>query len=834
LSTAGDGLVDGGGRRPPGPTGRRHPTFRRHADRLGSYLAGRWVCAVNVAIETHGDSAVSVGGARRWDPLTRNGYLLIASSLVTSALGVVFWTLAAHRFDRDAVGRSAAAIGLLTVLGNVSQLNLVNALNRFLPVAGRQSRRLIVAAYATVAVAGFVVAAIFLLGQPWWAPDLGALRDGPAAFVVFPIVVVAWTLFIVEDGALAGLRASAYVLGSNAAYAAAKILVLLVLPVSASELGIFWAWSLTVIPVVMGVTWILWRRMRPDARSGYADEVPSILEPVSLRPVARFAAADYTATMVLTATQGLLPVFLLALVGPGATAHFALAWIVAYVPYLAGRGMGMSLLTEAARAPRELGALTWRTLQRAAAVVVPMVVVLVAGAPWLLRVFGAEYAEHAATLLRLLALAALPALVTATYIAILRARNRYRAQITLAVAMSAVVLGSLAPATSRFGVVAVGWIWLITQLAAALLLSLTELRRLCGPVVGRSDQGLVGFCRRLLRPRAKGTGRVLARVVRDHYGTAHATPTWQRTFGHVDVAIVEVAGRDGVVLKIGRTPSGSRSVLAGARRLDQLSAHVDVQARAKVGIPNVLATGRVDGRTYALETRLPGHSARLLVSHGMPVPTAVGAAADALEAVHRATRSAMTDAAQGSWTDGPAQELRMALADRRRDGLDVALERLLADVDRDLTSTEPIVAFTHGDAWLGNVVLDPALGAVGLVDWASATPCGLPAIDAMTLIVTARLDRCEVELGELVRDLLAITPANRWEDWEAAILIRLGVAIDGGPASRGAVHESAALRLAWLHHVANVMSKAARHRPGTVWFARNVEALLEAQPARTE
>ena len=43
-------------------------------------------------------------------PLYRNGYALIASSLLTSVTGLAYWVIAAHAYSAAAVGVSAALI----------------------------------------------------------------------------------------------------------------------------------------------------------------------------------------------------------------------------------------------------------------------------------------------------------------------------------------------------------------------------------------------------------------------------------------------------------------------------------------------------------------------------------------------------------------------------------------------------------------------------------------------------------------------------------------------------------------------------------------------------
>ena len=54
----------------------------------------------------------------------RNGYALVASSLLTSALGLAYWVVAARAYSATAVGVNAALISAMTFLTSISQLNL--------------------------------------------------------------------------------------------------------------------------------------------------------------------------------------------------------------------------------------------------------------------------------------------------------------------------------------------------------------------------------------------------------------------------------------------------------------------------------------------------------------------------------------------------------------------------------------------------------------------------------------------------------------------------------------------------------------------------------------
>ena len=76
-------------------------------------------------------------------PLFRNGYALIFNSAMTSVLGLFYWIIAANYYDAETVGINSALINTMMFLANVTQLNLTNGLNRFLPTAGQATARFI-------------------------------------------------------------------------------------------------------------------------------------------------------------------------------------------------------------------------------------------------------------------------------------------------------------------------------------------------------------------------------------------------------------------------------------------------------------------------------------------------------------------------------------------------------------------------------------------------------------------------------------------------------------------------------------------------------------------
>jgi hypothetical protein len=95
---------------------------------------------------------------RSWrTPQHRDGLALVLSSGITSVLGLLFWILVARLYDPATVGVSAALLSAMTLLGTAAQLNLGNAMLRFVPVAGQHTRTLVVACYAGARLCAMVL-----------------------------------------------------------------------------------------------------------------------------------------------------------------------------------------------------------------------------------------------------------------------------------------------------------------------------------------------------------------------------------------------------------------------------------------------------------------------------------------------------------------------------------------------------------------------------------------------------------------------------------------------------------------------------------------------------
>ena len=250
-------------------------------------------------------------------PLVRNAYSLVGATLVTSLLGVVFWIVAAHAYSTADVGTDAALISAMMFLSRVGQLNLASGFNRFVPTAGPGRRRLVLLGYAASIAVAVVAAAIFVAGIGVWAPRLSILSHQHWRAAWFVAATAVWTVFVLQDSVLTGLGEAQWVLWENAAYGIFKLFALLAFAALLPHAGVFVAWTVPLVVLVLPVNRLLFRRLIPARH----DEA---LEAVNVRAIGRYISVDFVASTLVAATSGLMPLVVLATLDAKASAYLYL------------------------------------------------------------------------------------------------------------------------------------------------------------------------------------------------------------------------------------------------------------------------------------------------------------------------------------------------------------------------------------------------------------------------------------------------------------------------------------------------------------------------------
>lgn len=330
------------------------------------------------------------------DSLFRNSVFLVASTAIMSVLGFGFWLFVAHLYTPEQVGAASALIAVATLLGNISLLGLDASIVRFLPSSKNKSRDINT---AILAVGGVAILAALLY-----------VFAGPALGIVVPLVDEDWErvafIGLIAIVGINSLTDAVFIANRRAELHTATYTVLsfvkLLLPlgmVQFGAMGIFAAYAFAILSSLL-LTFYLMRRY-----TNYRVSVaPSWQLIVKTR---RYTTHNYAGRLLSSVTAQLMPVFILAHLGADHVAYFSMAWTMANFLYIIPAAIAQSLLAEGATTPSDKKHHIRHAIRLISMIIVPIIAIAILAAPYLLHIFGVQYASGSTTVFQILAFATL-------------------------------------------------------------------------------------------------------------------------------------------------------------------------------------------------------------------------------------------------------------------------------------------------------------------------------------------------------------------------------------------------------------------------------------------
>lgn len=741
--------------------------------------------------------------------LTRNGYALILSSLITSALGMLFWTLATRSFTQEQVGIGAALIAAMAPLAHAAQFNFKNVLYRYAGSPGSQSRQLIRGIYLVSGTAAVVLGSGFALLVPWIDPDLSDVFHSGWVAVGFVLALAIWTLYGLQEAVLVALRLSTLMPAKSLIYSAAKLAALAAIGVfAASGLSILAAWIVPALLIGIATSAML---------TLYGSGVESVMDAprFTRREFVGFIGWDYVGSLAGSLSYGMAPMLVISAAGTIAGAHFYLAFSIAYVLYLVGSQMGAAMMAEHSGRRSRPGVLYADALVQTLLPVSAAALAAFALAPEIMHIFGAEFVDPGSTVLRLLVLGAIPGSAIVVFLAICRTKGWLRLVALVQLLNLTVVLGLGYLLSTTMGGVGMALALLVTETTIATGLAVWTLSRpnaFCDLVIElvsatlRVLHRLRGLIERLPRRRQPDEAVVLD-------GKSWDITAQQASLSDVTTQVLRRAS-DEAVLKTGTSPAGTATLALENEQLANL--HSDTRlAPFHHLLPKVMAFPAGPIGSELLLSRLPGQDGRSLKPFTPTFNLALQAAAELDTEIHRATASPRTVDADwlAHWIIDPIDAVATVMPGGR-----AALANMRDELTAHFAGRDVSLGLGHGDFCLDNILFDVSTTGTptitGVVDWnesRSDTPSGL---DKMLLILTARARREERQFGQIV--LTVLKHAN-YTDEELGWL---------GDVAADPAHLRALVLLAWLSHVRSNLQKSGRYRAAQLWMWCNIRLVV--------
>ena len=371
-----------------------------------------------------------------------NAGALMLSSVATGVLGLAYWIIAGRLFDAAEVGRASALISTATMLSSLACLSLGGSYERFLPLAGHHTRRVIAGGYA---LTGFVA---LLLGSGFAMSGVAdrLLHTGTQR-LLFPVVVVVFTMFALSDPVLTGLGRAPAVAAKNILASVVKIVPLALIGAGSAAMGIVASWT-GVSFVVATLFMVVALRYAGERR------LPSSLPPV--RELLGFQGVFLLMMMVSAALPLLLPLIIVARLGTAENAYFNLAWTMCTAAGLLRGAISAAFIVEASAPGADRPALLRRVFGLYGGAAVCAGVGLALGGPIVLAAAGSEYLRAAWPLMVIMGVVSIAEAVVVGYYSIAQLVRRLRWMLVTQVLIVALTLTGTALLVPCFGITGVG------------------------------------------------------------------------------------------------------------------------------------------------------------------------------------------------------------------------------------------------------------------------------------------------------------------------------------------------------------------------------------------
>jgi O-antigen/teichoic acid export membrane protein len=389
------------------------------------------------------------GGERSFE---LNAVALMAATAVTALVGLGFWALAA-RLPPAEVGRASAVITTATMFCQLASANIGLLFSRVLASAGHRSRRVVLIGYGLAAAIGGVLGTGYVLLFPT------TLFAGANEKIAFPVIVVLFAIFSLQDWVLTGLRKAGWIPLEQLLFALAKFGLLMIVIAMPIESGIVLAWAVPVCIAVLVVNPILLGRVLPRM----PEPGPGAAPMPTPRQLGGIFAAEYATGAATYVIPLVLPLLVVGHLGTEANAYFAMPWLIAESLNLLIWNISSSYMVEASHDGPKSAALMRRTFRMSLLVGVPGVLVPLVAAPWLLHILGANYADQGANLLRLMVLSIPFTTINTLYASTCRVQNRMGRVVAVQVANATLVIGMALALIGPLGINGVGLGYLVAE-----------------------------------------------------------------------------------------------------------------------------------------------------------------------------------------------------------------------------------------------------------------------------------------------------------------------------------------------------------------------------------
>jgi O-antigen/teichoic acid export membrane protein len=395
--------------------------------------------------------------------LFRNSLYLIMRQGAVSALGFVYWIVAARFYSPEQLGTVSALIAAVMLLVTFSKLGFDISIIKFLP-AETNKTKMINSSLTIVALASLVASLIFIAGLNLWSPALSFMYDNTSFLICFIIFTITMSLQAIQNSIFVGFRKAEFSFLQSSARGVLQVILPLVM-VGAGALGLFLSWGIGAFLTTVVGAFVFVGRLQPGYRP-----LPA-LEKRVLNNMRHYSFMNYVAMTLENAPTFILPLITINLLTSEATAYFRIAWNLASILFATvPAAVTTALFAEGSYKPEKLRYNIIAAGVLMLALLIPATIILLLLGDRILLLFGQEYAQNAHQLLLLLTVSWVPIVINQLYLVTCLIQMRMRLVILVQGLLAALTIGLNIISLPKMGVVGIGLAWIVSQTITAIIL----------------------------------------------------------------------------------------------------------------------------------------------------------------------------------------------------------------------------------------------------------------------------------------------------------------------------------------------------------------------------
>lgn len=345
--------------------------------------------------------------------LFKNSLYLMLTTLFGSGSGFFFWILAARFYSSDEVGLAVAIISAMSLLSLFSRFGFDIGIIRYLPNANNKSE-MINSCLTTISISSIIVSITFLIGLNIFSPKLLFLRENKLYATLFVIFTLMNCILVTQNNIFAALKCSKYSL-IQTLIAMSRILLLPIVVIY-GLFGMYFSYGIGILAAsIIGNSFI--SKIHPIYKPK-----PWIQKNI-MKIIVTFSFKNYIASIFEGATNYILPLLVLHILGAEKNAYFYIAWTFSSFINMIPRATAISLFAEGSNKNNNIKKDSIASIKFIYTLLIPLIILIFIFGRYILLIFGEDYSKNAFDLLVIFALTGIPFTLNMIYVTIKRIQN---------------------------------------------------------------------------------------------------------------------------------------------------------------------------------------------------------------------------------------------------------------------------------------------------------------------------------------------------------------------------------------------------------------------------